>query len=101
MTLIRANIQTVDDMYRLVWTAVSKKQPIEARYAERTQLATGALAGPKPGIANIELFTLVGAARFELTTPCAQGRCATRLRYAPTLYLSDSKTLRSNTQSLS
>jgi len=33
MTLIRANIQTVNDIYRLVWTAVSKKQPIEARYA--------------------------------------------------------------------
>jgi hypothetical protein len=32
----------------------------------------------------ILLFLLVGAARFELTTPCAQGRCATRLRYAPT-----------------
>ena len=30
------------------------------------------------------LIKLVGAARFELTTPCAQGRCATRLRYAPT-----------------
>jgi hypothetical protein len=28
---------------------------------------------------------LVGAGRFELPTPCAQGRCATRLRYAPTL----------------
>src|SRR5690349_82901 len=27
---------------------------------------------------------LVGARRFELLTPCAQGRCATRLRYAPT-----------------
>src|SRR5258706_4111464 len=27
---------------------------------------------------------MVGAARFELATPCAQGRCATRLRYAPT-----------------
>ena len=27
---------------------------------------------------------LVGAGRFELPTPCAQGRCATRLRYAPT-----------------
>ena len=25
------------------------------------------------------------AVRFELTTPCAQGRCATRLRYARTL----------------
>ena len=40
-------------------------------------------AGPASGEIN-ELFTLVGAARFELTTPCAQGRCATRLRYAPT-----------------
>ncbi len=27
---------------------------------------------------------LVGAIRFERTTPCSQGRCATRLRYAPT-----------------
>src|ERR1700733_5064380 len=26
----------------------------------------------------------IGAPRFELGTPCAQGRCATRLRYAPT-----------------
>ena len=27
---------------------------------------------------------MVGAAGFEPATPCAQGRCATRLRYAPT-----------------
>src|SRR5476651_317684 len=27
---------------------------------------------------------LVGATGFEPATPCAQGRCATRLRYAPT-----------------
>ena len=27
---------------------------------------------------------MVGAGRFERPTPCAQGRCATRLRYAPT-----------------
>jgi hypothetical protein len=27
---------------------------------------------------------MVGAIGFEPTTPCAQGRCATRLRYAPT-----------------
>jgi hypothetical protein len=31
------------------------------------------------------LVILVGAAGFEPATPCAQGRCATRLRYAPTL----------------
>jgi hypothetical protein len=29
-------------------------------------------------------FQLVGARGFEPRTPCAQGRCATRLRYAPT-----------------
>src|SRR5438445_9220748 len=29
-------------------------------------------------------WRLVGAIGFEPTTPCAQGRCATRLRYAPT-----------------
>src|ERR1700693_6107969 len=31
---------------------------------------------------------LVGAGRFERPTPRAQGRCATRLRYAPTMYCS-------------
>ena len=32
MSVIVAKIQTVDDIYRLVWTAVSKKKPIEATY---------------------------------------------------------------------
>src|SRR5215471_8758216 len=31
---------------------------------------------------------VVGATGFEPATPCAQGRCATRLRYAPTARLS-------------
>ena len=39
------------------------------------------------------LKNLVGAGRFERPTPCAQGRCATRLRYAPTFYFSDFKLL--------
>src|SRR5438132_2621418 len=30
------------------------------------------------------LSEVVGATGFEPATPCAQGRCATRLRYAPT-----------------
>src|SRR5579884_152485 len=37
--------------------------------------------------------TLVGARGFEPPTPCAQGRCATRLRYAPTFYTFDFKPL--------
>ena len=36
---------------------------------------------------------LLGAGRFELPTPCAQGGRATRLRYAPTFYFLDSKLL--------
>ena len=35
---------------------------------------------------------MVGARRFELLTPCAQGRCATRLRYAPTLLIINERT---------
>ena len=31
----------------------------------------------------VSLRAVVGAARFELATPCSQSRCATRLRYAP------------------
>ncbi len=42
---------------------------------------------------NYFVFNMVGAGRFERPTPCAQGRCATRLRYAPTSYISDSKPL--------
>ena len=37
------------------------------------------------GDSVVEERSLVGAIGFEPTTPCAQGRCATRLRYAPTL----------------
>ena len=32
-----------------------------------------------------ELLARIGASRFERPTPCSQGRCATRLRYAPSL----------------
>ena len=32
------------------------------------------------------LILLVGASRFELETSCAQGRRATRLRYAPIIF---------------
>ena len=39
------------------------------------------------------LIKLVGAARFELAALCSQSRCATRLRYAPSiqhrLYVTD------------
>jgi hypothetical protein len=36
--VVQARIQTVEEMYRLVWTAVASKRPIEARYHGRVRL---------------------------------------------------------------
>jgi hypothetical protein len=38
MGVVQAQIQTVEEIYRLVWTAVANKQPIEATYQERHRL---------------------------------------------------------------
>jgi hypothetical protein len=38
MGVVRAKIQTVEDVYRLVWTAVANKRPIEAIYHGRPRL---------------------------------------------------------------
>ena len=38
MRVVQAQIQTVEEIYRLVWTAVSNKQPIEASYQGRHRL---------------------------------------------------------------
>ena len=38
MNVVELKIQTVEDMYRLIWTAVAKKQPISAVYKERFRL---------------------------------------------------------------
>jgi hypothetical protein len=38
MGVVEARIQTVEDIYRLVWTAVAKRQPISAIYKDRPRL---------------------------------------------------------------
>jgi hypothetical protein len=38
MGVVRAQFQTVEEIYRLVWTAVANKQPIEATYQGRLRL---------------------------------------------------------------
>jgi hypothetical protein len=38
MGVVRAKIQTVEDIYRLVWTAVATRRPIEALYHRRPRL---------------------------------------------------------------
>jgi hypothetical protein len=56
------------------------------------RLCGRAVLCPSPS-AHKYLILLVGARGFEPRTPCAQGRCATRLRYAPTSYIPDFKLL--------
>jgi hypothetical protein len=38
MGVVEAKIQTVEDIYRLVWTAIAKKQPMSAIYKELPRL---------------------------------------------------------------
>ena len=38
MRVVRARIQTVEEIHRLVWTAVANKKPIEATYQGRPRL---------------------------------------------------------------
>jgi hypothetical protein len=38
MSVVAAEIQTVEDIYRLVWTAIATKKPIEAIYDKRRRL---------------------------------------------------------------
>src|SRR5262245_35990251 len=38
MSVVEANIQTVEDMYRLIWTAIEKRQPIGALYKDVPRL---------------------------------------------------------------
>ncbi len=38
MGVVRVQVQTVEEIYRLVWTAVANKRPIEANYQGRYRL---------------------------------------------------------------
>lgn len=38
MSVVEARIQTVEDMYRLIWTAIANKRPISAVYKELSRL---------------------------------------------------------------
>ena len=38
MAVVEAKIQTVEDIYRLVWTAIASKQPMGAIYRDRPRL---------------------------------------------------------------
>ena len=49
MAVVRAQIQTVEEIYKLVWTAVANKRPMEASYQGRHQAILPASTGPESG----------------------------------------------------
>jgi len=38
MRVVKAKIQTIEEMYRLIWTAIENKRPISAIYKELPRL---------------------------------------------------------------
>ena len=38
MSIVEAKIQTVEDMYRLIWKAIANKQPVSGIYKDLTRL---------------------------------------------------------------
>ena len=47
MGVVRANIQTVEEIYQLIWTAIASKRPIEAVYKGLPRLFCPHRFGPK------------------------------------------------------
>ena len=49
MGVVRANIETVEDIYQLIWTAIASKRPIEAVYKGLPRLFCPHRLGRKRG----------------------------------------------------
>jgi hypothetical protein len=71
--------------FHSLWTGVWTEGKL-APCVRRHRCAGNCLDGVLRAFGSVlDPVNLVGAIGFEPTTPCAQGRCATRLRYAPTV----------------
>ena len=47
MSVVMVEIQTVEDMYRLIWMAVANKRPISAIYKELPAVVLPSSVGPQ------------------------------------------------------
>lgn len=66
------------------WGSRDLKTSARFRAMPRLTSPTGKAAATRVALPLLPTCVeMVGAARFELTTPCTQNRCATRLRHAP------------------
>ena len=61
MGVVQAPIQTVEEIYGLVWTSVANKQPIEAMYQKRCFVLTDWAGIGKGGFGSFAINTAVKA----------------------------------------
>jgi hypothetical protein len=78
MGVVRAKIQTVEDIYRLVWTAVASQRPIEASYRGRHRLfGPHRLGRNSQGLLRVLCYQYGGESKSGLGPPGSAGhwRC--------------------------
>jgi len=62
MSVVTAKIQTVEDMYRLIWSAIANRQPISAVYRDLPRLFCPHRLG-RNRLANLACSAISTAAR--------------------------------------
>jgi hypothetical protein len=78
MSVIVAKIQTIEDIYRLIWTAVSNKRPIEASYdGRRRRLCPHRLGRNREGQLRVLCYQYGGGSQsgLEISGSPANWRC--------------------------
>ena len=70
MGVVRARIQTVEEIYRLVWTAVASKRPMEATYDGRLRLfCPHRLGRNRAGQVRVLCYQFGGESKSGLESP--------------------------------
>lgn len=70
MSVVRVQFQTVEEIYRLVWTAVANRKPIEAMYERRRRLfCPHRLGRNRQGELRVLCYQYGGESRSGLQAP--------------------------------
>ena len=91
MGVVRAKIQTVEDIYRLIWTAVASQQPIEAIYDKRRRYCPHRLGRNRVGELRVLGYQYGGESKSGLEAPGspANWRCTVLEKFGQVKLLED------------
>jgi hypothetical protein len=92
MSVVQGRIQTVEDIYRLVWAAVANKKPIEAIYGERLRLfCPHRLGRNRAGEVRVLCYQYGGESKsgLEAAGSPANRRCTALEKFSRVKFLDD------------